>query len=308
MKKDNLNKVLLANFSGQDNCLTVPKLYVKLLGKFDRAHVLNQIIFWSNKSTVGEDGWFHKSYDEWEDETLIKQKTLERIFNEIKERKLCETKVKKVNGLNRLWVRPDLDNILGALEQILTQPDNLSIPKQTKCRIHETDKLSDSYIEQKSTSEEYLHTTTTSSSNNFCSDYKDLEMDADGSLSKEAKKAKFKKEALEDRKCIGKFNERFSGFDVTIEQLYDDCCDYWSQKDQMVFRSRFLTHLSKCPTTHYPKITTNPIPTYSQLERERLAEYQEYVGGMKADMRLNLIPRDSSIMGLNEWNTAQTTK
>lgn len=150
--------------------------------------------------------------------------------------------------------------------------------------------------------------TTTSSSNNFCSDYKALEMDADGSLSKEAKKAKFKKEALEDRKCISKFNERFSGFDVTIEQLYDDCCDYWSQKDQMVFRSRFLTHLSKCPTTHYPKINTSLIPTYSQIEREMLSGYQEYVGEMKASMRLNLIPRDSTIMGINEWNSTHITK
>lgn len=150
--------------------------------------------------------------------------------------------------------------------------------------------------------------TTTSSSNNFCSNYKAMEMDVDGSLSKDAKKAKFKQEALEDRKCINKFNERFAGFDVTLERLYEDCCDYWSQKDQMVFKSRFLTHLSKCPTTNYPKLTTTPIPTYSQLERERVAEYQEYVGKMKAKMRLNLLPRDSAIMGFNEWSASSITK
>jgi len=156
MSNGNLNKALLANFSGQDNLLTVPKLYVRLLGKFDRAHVLNQIIFWSNKSTTQQDDWFYKSYDEWEEETLIKQKTLERIFKELEGLHLCETKVKKVRGLNKLWVKPKLDNVVYAIEQILTQSDSLSISKQTNCLFSQSDNLSVSYKEQKSTSEDYL--------------------------------------------------------------------------------------------------------------------------------------------------------
>jgi hypothetical protein len=60
----NLNKEILALFSGQANTITVPSLYIKLTGgRYTRANVLNQCVYWSNKSELGG-GLFHKEYDE----------------------------------------------------------------------------------------------------------------------------------------------------------------------------------------------------------------------------------------------------
>jgi hypothetical protein len=70
---------------------------------------------------------------------------------------------------------------------------------------------------------------------------------------RQKKISKFREDSLNDDKCNAVFRERFATTDVTLEQLYDDCCDYWSQKNQMVFKSRFLTHLNKCPVSNYPE-------------------------------------------------------
>ena len=122
-----------------------------------------------------------------------------------------------------------------------------------------------------------INTTTTSSVNfnNYKEQEKKTAEKANESHSKEELKNKFKEESLNDEKCNEIYNERFLGFDVSIEDLYKECVDYWSQQNQLVFKSRFLTHLKKSPLDKYRKIDARPSSFNSQTEtqEERIKRY-----------------------------------
>ena len=149
--KNNNSVALLRKLSGQENCYTIPKLYVQLTGCHVRALILNQLIFYSDKSTRHENGWFDKDYDEWETQTLVKERTLRNILNEFKEKKWAETKVKRVYGKTKLTCRPILENILSDLEPFLhDQPAKFSDPSPVPVRQNlpddQTAKFSDPYL------------------------------------------------------------------------------------------------------------------------------------------------------------------
>jgi hypothetical protein len=107
--------------------------------------------------------------------------------------------------------------------------------------------------------EDIKEDTTTSSSINF-DQYKKQENEnlerANIEYSKQQRAEQFKKEALADEQCLAVFNERFKNISVSLDRLYEDCCDYWSQNNQMVYKSRFLTHLKKTPIEKYMDIKT----------------------------------------------------
>ena len=82
-------------------------------------------------------------------------------------------------------------------------------------------------------------------------------------------KEKFKTEALNDSACNDTYNSRFNGIEVTLIQLYEECCDYWSQKNQMVYKARFLTHLKKTPIDKYKTgSSASKYPTKEQRDAE----------------------------------------
>ncbi len=120
--KKNLNKEIIALFSGQSSILTVPKLYVQLTGNYSLALVLNQCVFWSNKSSL-QDGWFHKKYEDWFEEIHIPERTLRRRFIKLSERGWVKTKTKMVNGLNTMHFQPDMEKIIESIENLLNNND-----------------------------------------------------------------------------------------------------------------------------------------------------------------------------------------
>ena len=126
--KKNLNKEIIALFSGQSSVLTIPKLYVEIAGSHSLALVLNQCVFWSNKSSLS-DGWFHKKYSDWFDEIHIKERTLRRRFEKLSEKGWVKTKTKMVNGLNTMHFQPDMDKIIESIENLL----NKNNPNRTTC-------------------------------------------------------------------------------------------------------------------------------------------------------------------------------
>lgn len=155
---------------------------------------------------------------------------------------------------------------------------------------------------------------TTTSSSEFFEDYKKAELSALENLSVETDKhelkQKFKAEALEDEKCIAMFKKRFANTDVTLERLYEDCCDYWSQKGQMVFKARFLGHLSKCPVSNYPEkesIESEKRPKQDRSVTQKIMEYSLYVSKIKGDIALKLISEGSVILSFEEWNQTPCT-
>ena len=63
---DNRDKIknLIINFSGKDNVIPIPVIYIKLLGDYHVAAFLNQVVYWSDK-TKRTDGYFYKTHKEW---------------------------------------------------------------------------------------------------------------------------------------------------------------------------------------------------------------------------------------------------
>lgn len=72
---------LLAQFSGQDNTLTIPRPFITMCGgDVTAALLLNQILYWSDRATL-PDGWFYKSYREWEEELGLSAYQVKRAIN-----------------------------------------------------------------------------------------------------------------------------------------------------------------------------------------------------------------------------------
>lgn len=92
---------------------------------------------------------------------------------------------------------------------------------------------------------------------------------------------KFKRDCLTCPECLEIFEERFSNCDITLKQLYDDCADYWRQSNQLVYKSRFLSHLKKCPIERLIKkhvnneVTSAPYPEGYAIDIEERARLQE---------------------------------
>lgn len=146
---------LLKQISGQENTLTIPRVYFELTGNLTQALVLNQIVFWCGKSKR-QDGYFYKSYKEWYEETALSERQV-RYATEKLEPFGVKTKLKKAEGAPTIHYYVDLDKLL---EFILTKCQNgfLQNVRMDSDKVSETkdsDKVSESITEdiQKNTTE-----------------------------------------------------------------------------------------------------------------------------------------------------------
>ena len=73
---------LIKQISGQANVLTIPRIYITLTGDIKSALVLSQAVYWSDRSNL-ENGWFYKTYAEWEAETGITKRQMGRILRDL---------------------------------------------------------------------------------------------------------------------------------------------------------------------------------------------------------------------------------
>lgn len=109
---------LIAHFSGQTNIITIPKIYIEILDEYNSAAILNQIVFWSDKS-ARNDGYFYKTYAEWEKEVNLTEYQVRRSIKKLKELGFVETKVKKANGSPTLHYKLDKFNLSNRLLKFL---------------------------------------------------------------------------------------------------------------------------------------------------------------------------------------------
>jgi hypothetical protein len=191
--KKNINKEILALFSGQASIVTTPKLYIQLTGSHTLATVLNQCVFWANKSK-SSDGWFYKEYQEWFDEIHIPERTLRRRFDRLEQNGWITTKIKKVRGINIKHIHTNIDHIIESISNMLNTdfpdrplcPDGSNVIPKTCTNIAPTGqsgrlepaKLADSRARVLYIAEENLQkkTTNCSSSSFFFSETIDLEI------------------------------------------------------------------------------------------------------------------------------------
>lgn len=89
---------------GQSETLTIPRALVSLVGDIKTALLLSQIIFWSSKK-VDEDGWFYKSFRQWEEETSLSKNEVGRSSKVLEDMGLVSTSTIQVNGAPVLHYR-----------------------------------------------------------------------------------------------------------------------------------------------------------------------------------------------------------
>lgn len=90
-------KDIVKHFVGQSNTLAVPAIFKKWLGTYNNAVLFAQIIYWSERTT-NADGWFFKSYKDWENEIFLTEKEARTAVENLENLGLIETKVAKVQG------------------------------------------------------------------------------------------------------------------------------------------------------------------------------------------------------------------
>jgi hypothetical protein len=118
--------------SGQANILTIPRLYISILdGDINAALLLSQIIYWSDK-TVRADGYFYKTYNDWEDELGLSKYQLSRAAEFLKAKNLISTKTRKANGSPTIHYKADMQAIQKAIVRFLESKEtSLSESKET---------------------------------------------------------------------------------------------------------------------------------------------------------------------------------
>lgn len=95
---------IIRQFSGQASIITIPRFYLDRTRDIKVALFISQLVYWSGKSHL-EDGWFYKSYQDWEDDILLSKNELPRAMQYCKDHGFLETKVAKVDGLATLHLR-----------------------------------------------------------------------------------------------------------------------------------------------------------------------------------------------------------
>ena len=116
MKNNELVKSIISGFSGRQNTISFPALYVEIVKDLNTALILNQVVFWSDR-TKRKDGFFYKSYKEWGEETFLSQYQVKRSIKKLEELSLVETKLKKANGAPTIHYKANIDVLTSLISE-----------------------------------------------------------------------------------------------------------------------------------------------------------------------------------------------
>lgn len=110
-------KALIAQFTGQANILTIPRVFVSMTGSLEAALFLSQCLYWGER-TADPDGWFWKRAEHWQEELSLSE------YQVRKARKILapfglETDLRTVNNTPTLFYRVDGDQLYKCILQFL---------------------------------------------------------------------------------------------------------------------------------------------------------------------------------------------
>jgi len=109
---------------------TVPKVYVQYTGDITTAILLNQIIFYSDKSKRN-DGYFYKSYKEWEEEICLSERQVRYSAKKLKNKGILKTKLMKANGSPTVHYKFLFDNFAESILTLCQIPTLQSVGNQS---------------------------------------------------------------------------------------------------------------------------------------------------------------------------------
>lgn len=101
---------VITQFSGRNNVIPIPVIYIQITEDYPSAALLNQMIYWSDR-TNRKDGYFYKSYNEWFDELHLTEYQIRRATKKLKSFGFVETALKKANGAPTLHYKVDTKEV-----------------------------------------------------------------------------------------------------------------------------------------------------------------------------------------------------
>lgn len=101
---------IITQFSGQNNIIPIPVVYVEITEDYPSAALLNQMIYWSDR-TSRKDGYFYKSYNEWYEELHLTEYQVRRATKKLKSFGFVDTALKKANGAPTLHYKVDTKEV-----------------------------------------------------------------------------------------------------------------------------------------------------------------------------------------------------
>lgn len=101
---------IITQFSGQNNIVPIPVIYIELTEDYPSAALLNQLIYWSDR-TNRKDGYFYKSYNEWYEELHLTEYQVRRATKKLKSFGFVDTALKKANGAPTLHYKVDTKEV-----------------------------------------------------------------------------------------------------------------------------------------------------------------------------------------------------
>lgn len=134
---------MLVNMSGHDRMVTIPKIYIELTGDLAESVLLNQIVFYSDKSHRN-DGFFYKSYKEWAEEVCLTERQVRHATKKLREKGIIETKVMKANGAPTVHYKLLFDNLVN---WIMTKGKNGNLQNVSLVSDKKLETLTDDYTD-----------------------------------------------------------------------------------------------------------------------------------------------------------------
>lgn len=147
MNHDNLI-YFIRQFFGQGNILTIPVPMIRLMGgEPEGALFLSQLVYWSDKSSK-KDGWFWKSYAEWESEIFLSEYKVKKYSEVLKKKGVLETKVMKVNGTPTVNYRVSLESLFKWIAEENNVEAISSMPEKPKREFLVTGREEESWTDE----------------------------------------------------------------------------------------------------------------------------------------------------------------
>ena len=114
---------IIKQFSGQHNTLTLQRPYIKFTGSPEGGLLLSQMIYWADR-TKDPNGWFYKTYPEWEEEIGIKKRAVSKFASAWVDVGFLETDVRRSpQGTPVVHYRFSIDRFSEKLTDFLESAD-----------------------------------------------------------------------------------------------------------------------------------------------------------------------------------------
>lgn len=122
----------------------------------------------------------------------------------------------------------------------------------------------------------------------------------------QSQKEKTETKALTDEKNVKLFQSKFGNRDITIQELFKACQTFNAPKNRWVDAQLFNKWLTLENPENFTKKGSHQSKPHGTGESD-LVIYSRYIGGIKSDVSLGLLPSDTIIPTFEEWKQKQCT-